>query len=254
MDRAVLKSKAKQQIKGNLGILFGITLLMVVISFALNLIPYIGSIANAVCMIAFSFSLVMIYLGITDGVKAKVGDMFKGFNQVWPAIKLYLLMGIKIMLWSLLLYIPGIVKAYAYSMAPYILAENPGMGAREAIRRSKEMTEGHKMDLFILDLSFIGWGLLAPFTLGLLCIWLIPYMSATKTNAYKSLKGTPAVEASTVDFGFDSDATDFGGEEFGGNSGNAAPAAAPAASGSTGGDDMFSAADMDEINKLSEIL
>ena len=252
MDRAVLKSKAKQQIKGNLGTLFVISILVSLISYALNMIPYVGSIASAVCMFGFALSLVMIYLGITDGVKAKIGDMFKGFNQIWPAIKLYMLMGIKIMLWSLLLYIPGIVKSYAYSMAPYILAENPGMGAREAIRRSKEMTEGHKMDLFVLDLSFLGWALLTPFTLGLLCIWLIPYMSATKTNAYKALKGTPTVEAAAVDFGFGSDDS-FGGEDFGGNAGNDAPAA-PAASGSTGGDDMFSAADMDEINKLSEIL
>ena len=71
----------------------------------------------------------------------------------------------------------------------YILAENPGISPMEAIKRSKEMMQGHKMEYFLLVLSFFGWALLAPFTLGILCIWLLPYMQATMANYYRSLKG-----------------------------------------------------------------
>jgi uncharacterized membrane protein len=82
-------------------------------------------------------------------------------------------------------------------MSFYILAENPGMSAKECIKKSMEMTNGHKWELFVLELSFIGWMFLMPFTLGILSIWLLPYMSATFANAYESLKPVevaPAVE------------------------------------------------------------
>jgi uncharacterized membrane protein len=76
-------------------------------------------------------------------------------------------------------------------MAMYVLAENKGMSATECINASKEMTNGHKMDLFVLSLSFIGWMILGSITLGIAYIWITPYMQATFTNAYNSLK--PAV-------------------------------------------------------------
>ena len=91
-------------------------------------------------------------------------------------------------LWALLFFIPGIVKALSYSMAPYILAENKGKSALECINESKEMTKGHKMELFVLGLSFIGWGLLCGITFGIAAIWVAPYMQATMANVYNSLK------------------------------------------------------------------
>ncbi len=94
-----------------------------------------------------------------------------------------------IVLWSLLLIIPGIVKSYAYRMVPYILTENPGMKASEAINLSERMTKGHKGDIFVLDLSFIGWiilGLLA-FFIGI--IFVFPYINSTNAELYLKLKG-----------------------------------------------------------------
>ena len=87
-----------------------------------------------------------------------------------------------------MLIIPGIIKGIAYSQAMYILAENPEIGGREAISKSQEMMRGHKMEYFILLLSFIGWSILASLTFGLLYIWLIPYMNATYANFYQSIK------------------------------------------------------------------
>ena len=107
-------------------------------------------------------------------------------------ICLYLLQLVYIWLWSLLFVIPGIVKGYAYSMSMYVLADNPGKPALECIRESQNITNGHKMDLFVLHLSFIGWVLLGFITLGIAYIWVIPHMSAAYANAYNSLK--PVVE------------------------------------------------------------
>jgi uncharacterized membrane protein len=89
--------------------------------------------------------------------------------HIWVrCLCLMLLMGVFIFLWSLLLVVPGIVAAYSYSMAPYLMAENPDIGAFEAIRRSKEMMAGNKGRLFCLHLSFIGWALLSAVVVGIL--------------------------------------------------------------------------------------
>ena len=189
MTRQQLKSMAKEQIKGKIGILFLISLIISLISSAASAIPGVGSIAVAVVVgPAFSLATVRIYLAITKGTTPVIKDAFSCFNEFFPAFKTSFLVSIFTFLWSLLFVIPGIIKGISYSQAMYILAENPTIGAREAINRSKAMMEGHKMEYFILSLSFIGWAILACFTFGLLYIWLIPYMSATFTNYYNSLK------------------------------------------------------------------
>jgi uncharacterized membrane protein len=133
--------------------------------------------------------MVMIYLGLTKNVKPQFGDIFKGFSSLFgKALWLSVITVFFTFLLSLLLFIPGIIKAIAYSMAPYILAENPGMTAREALRESTRITNGHKFELFVLQLSFIGWILLVPVTFGLIAIWLVPYMNAAAANAYLEIK------------------------------------------------------------------
>ena len=264
MDRASLKAMAKSQVKGNLVNLLIITVLYFLISLAAGAIPYVGSVAGFILSAGFSLSMVMIFLGLTQGNGVTIGDMFKGFNDLWAAIKLYFLMGLKIALWSMLFMIPGIVKSFSYAMAPYILAENPGMSARAAINRSKEMMEGHKMELFILQFSFIGWAIVSVFTFGLLLIWLVPYMGAATANFYNAIKGSGSsgstVEAagySDADFsfgsdgpGFDFDHTDFGA----GTSGPAAGSQGAPAQGSgtqDSGASGFSADDMAAIDSLT---
>ena len=145
MNRAEIKSLAKQQIKGNIGTLFLVSLVVALVSYALNLIPVAGSIASALLSPALSLAVIVIYLKMTAGQKPAVGDVFSKFDQFWPAFKVSFLSGLFIILWSMLFVIPGIVKAYSYSMANYILAENPGIGAREAISRSRAMMDGHQM-------------------------------------------------------------------------------------------------------------
>lgn len=194
MNRAELKSLAKQQIKGNVGTLFLVALVVALITGALNLIPTVGSIASALIGPAFTLATVAIYLGMAEGKKPAVGDVFSKIDQFWPAFKVNFLVGLFTGLWSLLFVIPGIIKGLSYSQANYVLAENPGIGAREAINRSKAMMEGHKMELFVLNLSFIGWMMLTGITFGIASIWVIPYMNATMTNFYNKVKTGVTVE------------------------------------------------------------
>ncbi len=91
-------------------------------------------------------------------------------------------------LWSLLFVIPGIVKAYSYSMMFYVIAENPKIGAMKAMDISKVLTQGHKANLFMMDLSFLGWAFLSMLSCGIGFIWLLPYMVMAKTYAYYDLK------------------------------------------------------------------
>ena len=198
MNRIELKAKAKEQIKGKIGILFVISLIISAISvgasFILSLIPVVGSlIASIVVTPALTLSLIMVYLNVVKGGTPTVGDSFNGFNDFWAAFKVTFLVGLFTFLWSLLFVIPGIIKMYSYSMSFYVLAENKGKKALECIDESKKMTEGFKMDLFVLGLSFIGWMLLGAITFGIAYIWVGPYMNATYANAYLALKPQEAV-------------------------------------------------------------
>ena len=189
MTRAELKAMAKEQIKGNIGKLFVCFLIIFGIGFVCGLIPFIGSIASFIITPVFGLSLCMIYLKLTKKEEVGVGDIFSGFNYTGKALWLYILVAFFTFLWSLLFVIPGIIKKYAYSMSTYILADNPDLTARVALAKSKEMMNGHKWDLFVLQISFFWWYLLGCVTFGLAYIYVVPYMSATVANFYNSIKG-----------------------------------------------------------------
>ena len=94
-----------------------------------------------------------------------------------------------ILLWMLLLIIPGIVKSYSYAMVPYLIIDEPELSATEIITRSREMMNGNKWRAFLLDLSFIGWILLTIITCGIVGIfWTNPYMYSTKAALYQELR------------------------------------------------------------------
>jgi len=119
--------------------------------------------------------------------KGCISFAFDGKNYS-DLILTMLLKGIYNFLWTLLFIIPGIVKAYAYRMVPYILADNPNIGAHRAIDISEEMTNGYKFDMFVLDLSFIGWYLLGAIALGIGVFFVNPYVFATEAELYLVLR------------------------------------------------------------------
>ena len=126
---------------------------------------------------------------LLNGDDKMVSNSFKiGFSNWGHNVWGMLLMGIFVFLWSLLLLIPGIIKAFAYAMVPYILVDKPELSANEAINLSMKMMKGHKFDFFWLSLSFIGWGILAVCTLGIGFFWLFPYIYTTYAAFYQDVK------------------------------------------------------------------
>jgi len=116
-----------------------------------------------------------------------LGDFVEGLNNWARAILGALWQFLWVFLWSLLFIIPGIVKAIAYSQMFYIICEYKDVSVTKAMRISMIITKGHKWDLFVLDLSFIGWAFLCIFTLGIGSFWLDPYIRMSKVNAYHAL-------------------------------------------------------------------
>ena len=197
--RAELKEMAKQQIKGNIGMLFVISLIIGAISGAAGAIPPLALAVSIIVTPAFSISIIRVYQELArNGKKPEAKDAFAGFDDFWTGFKALFLVGLFTFLWSLLFIIPGIIKSFSYSQTMMIVAENKGIGAREAINRSKAMMDGRKMDYFVLGLSFIGWGLLCCITLGIAYIWVGPYMQATMVNFYNDIKPAEATAEETA--------------------------------------------------------
>jgi len=158
-------------------------------------IPHIGVSGGSIVIAIFVMILMMdtgyvIYcMNACQFRKAGFGNLFDGFAVFFKVLWLNILMVIFIYLWSLLLIIPGIVAAYRYRMALYIMLENPNLSAFECIRASKKMMYGHKGELFVLDLSLIGWRLLTIFPF--VIIWVAPYTAITYVNYYLALRDMP---------------------------------------------------------------
>lgn len=139
-------------------------------------------------LIGYGYSLSM--LRLTRGQVVTFETLFAGFSQRFGTIFFaYLVTTIRTILWSLLFIIPGIIAAYSYSQTFFILADKENIGALEAIEESKKRMKGNKWRLFLLGLSFIGWGILAIFTLGIGYIWLYPYIVSANAKFYDSIKG-----------------------------------------------------------------
>lgn len=220
-DRVELKTKAKEVLKKNYWKAFLISFIIALVGGDssgggtansnqvrwnmghgnINFDFVIGALTIGIIIIAF-LSLIRIFLGYVLEVSGRKffiraaendSDMnYLGFGfsstRYIEIIKTMLLKGVLTFLWILLLIIPGIVKSYAYRMVPYILADNPNIGCRRAIELSNEMTMGHKFDIFVLDLSFLGWYLLGALLFGIGTLFVRPYDNATNAELYLELR------------------------------------------------------------------
>ena len=154
------------------------------------------SIASFIISGPLEFGLRKTALAVSRVQSIRVEGLFDGFKDFTRTFLLYLINSILIFLWSLLLIVPGIIKAISYSMSYHILEENPNMSANEARIESMKLMEGHKWRYFCLMFSFIGWLLLSILTFGILLLWVNPYMYVASAEFYNDLKGN-AVEIST---------------------------------------------------------
>ena len=201
MTNREIRRAARESLGGKL---FGNTWLMALvvclIVSALTAIAgmvYVGTILAGCITYGASY----IFLDIARGKREiELSDCFAGFRRFTDTLVLGLLQFLFVFLWSLLFIIPGIVKAYSYSMAFYIMKDHPEYTARQCIDESRRIMSGNKMKLFLLGLSFIGWAIVCTFTCGLGYLWLAPYVQASTAKFYCSLvdadKAAQAEEAS----------------------------------------------------------
>jgi Predicted integral membrane protein len=130
------------------------------------------------------------YLSLARGNNPRISYVLSVYPNVKTPIKLIaaiILHDIFLYLWSLLLFIPGIIKGLAYSQTFYILRDYPELTILEAITESRRKMDGFKWKYFLLELSFIGWGILCLFTLGIGFLWLVPYIATAKATFYNQL-------------------------------------------------------------------
>jgi len=133
----------------------------------------------------------MFSLNLSRGREAKLEQLFDGFRLFSKSLVTYLLMLLYILLWSLLLIIPGIIAALSYSMSFYILADDPSLLPRDVLERSKKMMYGYKSKLFGLCILFLLLSILCILTLGIGFLWLIPHANVTMAKFYEDIKDRP---------------------------------------------------------------
>lgn len=134
------------------------------------------------------FAMQSVFVKMSHGPEpVNFSDFIEGLSLWAKGVVAGLWKTLWIFLWSLLFLFPGIVKYYAYSQTEYLLLEYPNLSVTKAMRISIAITNGHKGDLFIQDVSFLGWWILATIPLGIGNLWLFPYMSMTKVNSFHGL-------------------------------------------------------------------
>lgn len=213
-----LRAQARERLEGQWGTFVLMTFLMLVIQTILQIPGYIGSLLeilspeNVLASLSFSnisniLSLLALPLswGLTVSLlrnhreeSVDLENLFDGFRggrytRVFCAL---FLVNLFTFLWTLLLIIPGIIKAFSYALTPYILLDEPELTARQAITRSCEIMQGRRWKLFCLSLSFIGWGILSLLTFGIGFLWLAPYMNASIAAFYEDARAEYEAENS----------------------------------------------------------
>jgi len=182
-------SEAKKIGKENMKFQWGASLLAIVLYSVLlacgNIIPILGAVVIAGPLL---YGLNLVYYRASFKEKINCWDLFKGFEDKFGETFLAgLLVNIFTFLWSLLFVIPGIIKAYSYSMYMYLMMREPELDSDAAIKKSMEYMSGHKWRLFCLELSFLGWTILEAITCGILAIYVEPWKMHAKMAFYNDL-------------------------------------------------------------------
>ena len=193
-----LMTRARESLRGNWGIVVGVTFvyfLITLIAGSPKFLKIIGFIIGGPLALGYQ----LLFLKLIRKKEISFGLLFEGFGNFLTALGAYVLICIFVVLWALLLIVPGIIAAISYSMTWFIIADNPGIGPFEAIRKSKAMMMGHKWKFFYLTCRFWAWLLLGIVTAGIGFLWIAPYTVATFAHFYQDLlentaEDTPAGE------------------------------------------------------------
>jgi len=195
MERAEIKQWAKGKIKGHI---WELLVPIIVASILVNLSFTVGGgDGETGTTITLGLFFYFVNVGLIKFIKAfnedkphEFKDLFYYANDYVRTFLTGLLSGIFIFLWALLLIVPGIIKAFAYALIPYILEDEKYKDKKpmEILKLSEEMMKGHKMDLFVYYLSWIGWGLLVLVTLGIAAIYVAPYSKVAEVKFLTQIK------------------------------------------------------------------
>ena len=179
--------QAAETLKGNYGTAIGVMIVFCLLVGLCASTVIGGIILGGALMLGYAIA----YLNLFRNGRMQFSDLFAGFSNRYnfgSTIGVYVKSAVFVLLWSCLAFVPGIIAAYSYSMAYYILADHPEMTGGQAIAASKELMKGKKGKLFCLDLSYIGWILLCMLTLGILILWVEPRMQAARAAFYEDIK------------------------------------------------------------------
>lgn len=171
-------------------------LVYLVITTACSAIPVVGSLLTLLLLpLGWGYNVAFLE-NARDKSELKIEKLFAGMHDYTRVFYTLLLQAVYTFLWTLCLIVPGIIKSYSYAMTPYILKDEPELKNNAAIEKSMAMMDGHKFDLFYLQLTFIGWGILSIFTLGIGFLWLAPYMASATAHFYEEVKADYASRCS----------------------------------------------------------
>ncbi|GEQ19047.1 MULTISPECIES: DUF975 family protein [Clostridium] len=194
--RAELKEDAKQQLRGKRGTGALITLILFIIALIPSIVGYfvesevivaIMDIVVQIYVTLLGIGCLLYYFAVRRNEDVSVGMLFSGCKYYLKGFCIVFLSGVMMFFGFILFIIPGIILSLMYSQALYIYIDEPEKGIIECLRTSRLAMKGYKGDLFVLNLSFIGWGILCALTLGLLALYVTPYCGTTLVNFYTDL-------------------------------------------------------------------
>lgn len=198
MNRVEIKNFAKEKISGNLGSIWKILIIALGISLASTCVlsilfnkmdaDFLDSLLG-ILMMPLGIGTTAFFVSLIENTNFEAKDLFKYYHDFVKIIGVTILMGLIVMLGYICFIIPGIILTLSYSLVPIILIKKPELGIVETLKYSREKMQGHKLDAFVLGLSFIGWAILGTLTVGILYIWLFPYMQLTFTKFYLNILG-----------------------------------------------------------------
>lgn len=198
MNRVEIKNFAKEKLSGNLGSIWKILIIALGISLATGIVfgilfnnmdaDFLDSLLG-ILMMPLGIGTTAFFVSLIENTNFEAKDLFKYYHDFVKIIGVTVLMGLIVMLGYICFIIPGIILTLSYSLVPIILIKKPELGIVETLKYSREKIQGHKLDAFVLGLSFIGWAILGTLTVGILYIWLFPYMQLTFTKFYLNILG-----------------------------------------------------------------
>lgn len=185
---AEILSQAKEAMSGKWGLAIGTFIVYMILIGALQAIPTIGPFIGLVIGGPFALGLIIFSSNVLHNSDPRLEQIFDGFKNWGTAIAAYLLVAVAVLVGIVFFIIPGIILSLGLALTMYIVAEDPEIGAYDAMRKSWEMMDGYKTKYFGLMLMFLGLSILCLLTLGIGFFWLIPFSQVALVRFYEDVK------------------------------------------------------------------